>query len=257
MARILRSEHGVTSPLIPLHDRPMGNFKPLSSELRSSFLSHHPELFPNASAILSGKTRLIVSSTSWTVDEDFSLLLAALQEYASIAQSRAQESGSLHLPNLLVVITGKGPQKALYESQISHLETEKKLHCVQIKTAWLSVQDYANLLGSADLGVCLHTSSSGLDLPMKVVDMFGAGLPVVGWSSYETWNELVQEGHNGRGFSDSLQLTSILIELFGTPDNIQLKRLKDGALHEGGRRWDDEWDSVAGQLLGYITDQTP
>lgn len=92
---------------------------------------------------------------------------------------------------------GKGPQKEKYEEKLRML----RLKCVAFCTMWLSAEDYPRLLGdpyvygcfisiaytlnllffwvmnthhrvltgSTDLGVCLHTSSSGLDLPMKVL----------------------------------------------------------------------------------------
>ncbi|KAF7509928.1 hypothetical protein GJ744_007242 [Endocarpon pusillum] len=193
--------------------------------------------------ILSGKTRLLVSSTSWTPDEDFSILLKALCIYTTKALTTHP-----HLPEILAIITGKGPQKAAYVSRIEQLETEGVLEMTRIRTAWLSIQDYATLLASADLGVSLHTSSSGVDLPMKVVDMFGAGLPVVGWDQFEAWPELVTEGVNGKGFSSVEGLVEHLIEMFGD-DGAGLAKLKEGALQESRKRWDDEWDAVAGKLL--------
>ncbi len=64
--------------------------------------------------------------------------------------------------------------KEYYENKIQQMN----LQYVNVLTAWMAAEDYPRILGSADLGISLHTSSSGLDLPMKVVDMFGCGLPV-------------------------------------------------------------------------------
>lgn len=240
MARVLKQRFGVEA--LPLHDRPAAQFQPLTLDERSAFLHRLPETAHYAKHIDHGSWRLLVSSTSWTADEDFSILLDALVAYS------ATVSMSKNFPKILAIITGKGPLKEYYMKKIKELKDGKKLTNVVISTAWLSTEDYATLLGAADLGVSLHTSSSGVDLPMKVVDMFGTGLPVVGWGRFEAWSELVHEGKNGYGFSSADGLETLLEELFGGNGG-KLNNLRRGALQECGRRWDDEWFPVAGKVL--------
>ena len=244
MARVLRRDFGLTTTILPLHDRPASHFLPLSDDDRSAFLHRLPETANFADSLELRKMRLLVSSTSWTPDEDFSLLLDALVQYSDLAMTSHP-----YLPEILVVVTGKGPLKEHFLAQIEMLKSQDKLELITFKTAWLNIEDYASLLGAADVGVSLHQSTSGVDLPMKVLDMFGAGLPVIGWSDFEAWPELVTEGINGRGFKSAEGLQNTLMELFGG-DGTELQALKEGAIHEGSRRWDDEWDSVAGRLLG-------
>ncbi|KAF2772496.1 Myb, DNA-binding protein [Teratosphaeria nubilosa] len=239
MCRVLKQKWDVDA--LPLHDRPAEHFQPLSTEQRMEFLKTRPELKDQDFTLENRSWRLIVSSTSWTPDEDFSILLEALVQYAEARKQRSE------LPRMWAVITGKGPQQAYYKNQIQQLIHEGKLDETIISTAFLPIQDYARLLGSADVGISLHTSSSGVDLPMKVVDMFGTGLPVAG-KKFEAWPELVKEGENGMGFDTAKDLASLLQQLFGS-DGRLIKQIKGGALRECERRWEDEWIPVAGELF--------
>ncbi|XP_029653922.1 chitobiosyldiphosphodolichol beta-mannosyltransferase-like [Octopus sinensis] len=81
------------------------------------------------------------------------------------------------LRNIQCFITGKGPLKEQYLESIS----QRGYKHVTITTLWLEAEDYPLMLRAADVGVSLHTSSSGLDLPMKVVDMMAAGLVVLAY----------------------------------------------------------------------------
>ncbi|KAE8694432.1 Chitobiosyldiphosphodolichol beta-mannosyltransferase [Hibiscus syriacus] len=208
---------------------------------------------------------LVVSSTSWTPDEDFGILLEAAVMYDRRVAALLDENDSTDegvfwqeiscgkqylYPRLLFIITGKGPEKGKYEEKIKRLN----LKCVAFRTMWLSAEDYPLLLGSADLGVCLHTSSSGLDLPMKVVDMFGCGLPVCA-VSYSCIEELVKVEKNGLLFSSSSELADELFMLFrGFPDECDsLKSLKNGALETGSSaRWATEWEEHAKPLISEV-----
>lgn len=121
------------------------------------------------------RTALLISSTSWTADEDFGLLLDSLiavdeSLVAYFDNNQSDESPtSCIFSRLLVVVTGKGPLKQSFEQRIADATAAGSLgRRVAVRTVWLEPHEYPILMSCADLGVCLHTSTSGLDLPMKV-----------------------------------------------------------------------------------------
>ncbi|XP_058705860.1 chitobiosyldiphosphodolichol beta-mannosyltransferase [Poecile atricapillus] len=188
-----------------------------------------------------GRPALLISSTSWTEDEDFSVLLRALEDYERFIEEGAK------LPALVCVITGKGPLKDYYNGLIQKLHFKH----IQICTPWLEAEDYPLLLGSADLGVCLHKSSSGLDLPMKVVDMFGCCLPVCA-IHFECLHELVKHNENGLIFRDSKELAEQLKMLFLDFPSLEgkLHSFRENLRASRQLRWDQSWDQTVLPLLG-------
>jgi len=90
---------------------------------------------------------LLVSSTSWTPDEDFRILLEALKLYEARAEelAAAADAGSKTLPKLFVIITGKGPLRAECVSKAWKLhQTWRWVRCLCL---WLKAEDYPILLG--------------------------------------------------------------------------------------------------------------
>ena len=183
-------------------------------------------------------TRVLVSSTSWTPDEDFSILLDAMVQYDALA--REDES----LPKVLLIVTGKGPQKEQYIEQMKQLDVRR----VAIRTAWLEPEDYPRLLGSADVGISLHASSSGVDLPMKVVDMLGSQLPVCALSYPCLAEEMIHHGKNGLLFTTSSGLTEQLVGMFQFGGE-QLKTIQMYIKDHPFGSWETEWNSHARPVL--------
>lgn len=178
---------------------------------------------------------LLISPTSWTEDEDFSILLNSLEQVDKADGVAA----------MVVVVTGKGPLRDFYIAKIKGLGLKR----ICVLTMWLSPSDYPLLLGCADLGICLHTSTSGLDLPMKVVDMFGSGVPVCA-IHFKCIAELVKHNENGLVFSDQTELTLQLTRLFRHFPSTELTVLKKGV--KSTVRWDENWTNTALPLLSHV-----
>ncbi|KAI0307514.1 hypothetical protein B0F90DRAFT_1674352 [Multifurca ochricompacta] len=236
----LRISPFLPTTFLPVYDPPMST--PLTQ------VSSHalPRLRPDRPAVL-------VSSTSWTEDEDFSILLDGLSEY----EHRARASCGA-LPRVLVLVTGKGPLRDAYMRKAQALQGGDHWQWVRVISMWLEPKDYPVLLGSADLGISLHSSSSALDLPMKIVDMFGCGVPVCALD-FACLSELVIDGKNGVIFQNAAGLADQLENLLkGFPNAARLESLRasfrrtveprnvSNSEDEGWvwNSWDDNWTRV-------------
>ncbi|GAA98948.1 glycosyltransferase family 33 protein [Mixia osmundae IAM 14324] len=254
MRTVLSTQWKLKGDKRTFYDRPSDEFKRLDACERRQLISRLPVLRELQDLPAGSSPALVVSSTSWTPDEDFGMLLNALSHYEkAVRHSKAQTDRTVTvLPDVLAIITGKGPGKASFELAYDRQSKQEDWRHVRVKTAWLERSDYPLLLGAADLGISLHASSSGLDLPMKVVDMFGARLPVIALN-FDSLPELVQDGKNGLTACNALDLADRFItalrEFREFPSMLDILRAgitdsRYGAEQARWCQWENEWERV-------------
>jgi beta-1,4-mannosyltransferase len=116
---------------------------------------------------------------------------------------------------------------------------------------WLEPADYPTMVGMADLGLCLHQSSTGLDLPMKLADLRGAGVPVATYDYAPVLGEVMTTGQEGVTFRDPGDLAALLVNLATGAESADspVARSREWLRQNPPERWDAQWQAHAREVL--------
>jgi beta-1,4-mannosyltransferase len=242
LAAFLESRFGVTQAQV-LYDRPASTFAPIDRGDRERFR----QALLARLGIRTNVVGFIVCPTSWTEDEDFDVVIEAVMRLEERVRGWEAGDSARRFPELVILVTGDGARRAEFERRFAGLPARR----IQLRARFLEPEDYPRVVGSADLGLCLHRSSSGLDIPMKIADLFGAGVPVCALDYGACLAERVRHGDNGLLFSNGRQLADILFDLFeGFPsDQKALERLRTGARKLARPTWEEGWTREAKPVL--------
>ena len=242
LAAFLESRFDVTQAQV-LYDRPASAFTPIERAERERF---RLALFARL-GIRANTVGFIVCPTSWTEDEDFDVVIEAVMRLEERIRGWEAGDAGRRFPDLVILVTGDGARRAEFERRFVGLPARR----IQLRARFLEPEDYPRVVGSADLGLCLHRSSSGLDIPMKIADLFGAGVPVCALDYGACLAERVRHGDNGLLFSNGRQLADVLFELFEAfpADQKALERLRTGARKLARPTWEEGWTREARPVL--------
>jgi beta-1,4-mannosyltransferase len=242
LAAFLESRFGVRDAHV-LYDRPAAAFVPVERAEREQF---RQALFKRLGC-RGPVVGFVVCPTSWTEDEDFDVAVDAVRMLEERIRGWEAAQPNRRFPEIVILVTGDGARRAEFERRFAGLPARR----IQLRARWLEPDDYPRVVGSADLGLCLHRSSSGLDIPMKVADLFGAGVPVCALDYGACLAERVRHGDNGLLFSTARQLADVLFDLFETFPSKQplLDRLRSGARKSARPTWEEGWAKEARPFL--------
>jgi beta-1,4-mannosyltransferase len=194
-----------------LYDRPAAAF----AAARGGAASFRMRLAERLSLpdVATGERLLVVSATSWTADEDFRLLLAALRELEPASP-------------VAVVVSGRGEGRVAFETAAAGFLAAGAGDPIALRTLWLEPEEYPLFLAAADVGLCLHRSAAGLDLPMKLADLRGAAVPTLAFDYGPVLRERFAEGRDGWLFADAAALTTGLRFLLEPGGLAEARRLR-------------------------------
>ncbi|MBY0279462.1 glycosyltransferase [Candidatus Binatia bacterium] len=239
MADTLAVDLGVQGVIV-LHDRPAARFAPADAAGRAALRARFAAelgLPP-----LDREAAWVVSPTGWTPDEDLALLIDAVARCdAALASGRAAN------PDVILILTGEGPLRAQWTERLARLELRR----VHVRAHWLAADDYPRLLAAADLGVSVHRSTSGCDLPMKIADLHGAGVPVCALDYGPCLSEMLIASEEPWRFGTAEGLSSHLLRLLeGFPDGAtELDAARAALAAAPVERWSDAWKALVAPLF--------
>ncbi len=198
--------------------------------------------FPRARDDLPDDPLVVVAPMGWTRDDDLSLLSDALGLLV-----RRMEATPGNRRGVRLLLSGDGPLRAKWGTTLRAIGGA----ALWVETPNVAPHDYPHLLAGSHLGLCVHRSSSGLDLPMKIVELQTVGVPVLALNDGSPHEEIAPRGSGIASFATAEELAGhLFVALTRSDDGSDfLAQLTAQARARRPVSWDEQWSSVMPSLL--------